>query len=182
MSSPARTAVVPLPAGREGRVAAAGLSGFLVIACLVRFGPGAEALVAGFFAAVLVLLSVIDLERRIIPNRIVLPATAIVLLANVARDPDRAPEWILAAVGAGLFFLVPLLVYPSGIGMGDVKLALLLGAGLGLAVVPALVVGLCAAFVVAVALLVRGGAEARKTAIPFGPLLSFGAIVALLFM
>jgi leader peptidase (prepilin peptidase)/N-methyltransferase len=130
---------------------------------------------------VLVVLAAIDLERRIIPNRIVLPATGLILATQIALSPDGAFEWVAAAVGAALFLLLPLLIYPSGMGMGDVKLALLLGAGLGWAVVPALFVGLMAAFVAAVVVLVRGGLAARKTALPFGPFLAFGGLVALFF-
>jgi leader peptidase (prepilin peptidase)/N-methyltransferase len=130
---------------------------------------------------VLVVLAAIDLERRIIPNRIVLPATGLILATQIALSPDQAFEWVAAALGAALFLLLPLLIYPSGMGMGDVKLALLLGAGLGWAVVPALFVGLMAAFVAAVVVLVRGGLAARKTALPFGPFLAFGGLVALFF-
>jgi leader peptidase (prepilin peptidase) / N-methyltransferase len=88
---------------------------------------------------------------------------------------------VLASIGAALFFLLPILVYPQGMGMGDVKLALLLGAGLGAAVVSALVVALLAVFLVACAILLRGGGEARRRTIPFGPFLAFGGLVALFF-
>jgi leader peptidase (prepilin peptidase)/N-methyltransferase len=145
----------------------------------VRFGWGADAVVAACFAMVVLALAAIDIEHRIIPNRIVLPATALILAAQIALSPDRALEYVAAALGAALFLLVPLLIYPSGLGMGDVKLALLLGAGLGSAVVSAFVVGLLAAFVAAVVILVRGGLAARKTALPFAPFLAFGALVAL---
>lgn len=158
------------------------MSALLGLACLARFGLNGEGAVAAFLAIVLVVISAIDLERRIIPNRIVIPATAIVLVAQTALNPDRALEWAVAAVGAACFFLVPLLIHPTGLGMGDVKLAALLGAGLGAAVVGALVVGILAAAAVALVILVRGGAAARKRAIPFGPFLAFGAVVALLFL
>jgi leader peptidase (prepilin peptidase)/N-methyltransferase len=128
---------------------------------------------------VLVVLAAIDLERRIIPNRIVVPAAVLVLVAQIALSPERTVEWTAAALGAALFLLVPLLFYPNGMGMGDVKLAALLGAGLGWAIVPALVVGLMAAFVAALVVLARGGLAARKTALPFGPFLALGALVAL---
>jgi leader peptidase (prepilin peptidase) / N-methyltransferase len=131
------------------------------------------------FAAVLVILAAIDLERRIIPNRIVVPAAMLILIAQIALNPDRALEWTAAGLGAALFLFLPLLVYPNGMGMGDVKLALLLGVGLGWTIVPALVVALLAAFVVALVVLARGGLAARKTALPFGPFLALGALVAL---
>jgi leader peptidase (prepilin peptidase) / N-methyltransferase len=151
----------------------------VVAGCFVRFGLSPEAIVAACFGAVVLLLAAIDFEWRIIPNRIVVPATAAILVAQIAISPDRALEWPAAALGAALFLLLPLLVYPSGMGMGDVKLALLLGAGLGWAVVPAFVVGLLAAFVAAVVVLARGGLSARKTALPFAPFLALGALVAL---
>ena len=84
---------------------------------------------ASFFCVVLVVLSAIDLEHRIVPNRIVLPAALVVLVAQTALHPS--PEWTLGALGASGFLFVAALAYPAGMGMGDVKLALLLGAMLG---------------------------------------------------
>jgi leader peptidase (prepilin peptidase)/N-methyltransferase len=152
------------------------------IAALGRYGFGSRGLIAAFFAVVLVLLAAIDIERRIIPNRIVLPAIAIVLLAQIAFYPEHAVEWILAAVGAGLFFVIPILFYPSGMGLGDVKLAVLLGAALGIEVMGALLIGLLAAAALGIVILIRQGRAGRKTAIPFGPFLAFGALVVLLFL
>lgn len=154
-------------------------TGVLVAACFLRFGLAGQAFVGAFLCAVLVALSAIDAERRILPDRIVLPATAIVLVAQIALYPERALEWVLAALGASLFLFLALLAYPKGMGMGDVKLALLLGAALGRYVTVGLMLGMIAALVPAVLLLVRHGSAARKMAIPFGPFLAFGAIVAL---
>ena len=151
----------------------------LVAACLARFGLTGEGLVAAFFVAVLVLLSAIDVERRILPDRIVLPAAVAVLAANCALAPDRALEWGLAALAASGFLFGALVAYPRGMGMGDVKLAVLLGAALGTSVAVAMAIGLFAALAVGVVILVRQGAAGRKTAIPFGPFLAFGAVVAL---
>jgi leader peptidase (prepilin peptidase) / N-methyltransferase len=151
----------------------------LCVACVVRFGLSGRTAVALLFCAVLVVLAAVDLERRIIPNRIVLPATLAVLGAQLALYPDRALEWIVASLAAALFLFLPLLLFPSGMGMGDVKLALLLGAALGASVATALVVAVLAAFLAALVLLVRGGIAARKTAFAFGPFLAFGGIVAL---
>jgi len=128
---------------------------------------------------VLVVLTAIDIERRIVPNRIVLPATVVVLAGQLLLNPDRWLEFVLATVGAGLFLLLPRLLYPAGMGLGDVKLAMLLGAGLGGSVVAAFVVGLLAGFVAAVYLLLTRGSAARKMAIPFVPFLAFGGLVAL---
>ncbi len=149
----------------------------LVAGCVLRFGVTADALVAGFFCAVLVVISAIDLEYRIVPNRIVLPAAAIVLVAQTALHPS--PRWALGALGASGFLLLAALAYPAGMGMGDVKLALLLGAMLGKLVAVALMLGMFSALVPSVYLLVRHGSAARKMGIPFAPFLAFGAIVAL---
>jgi len=151
----------------------------LVAACFVAFGFSAEAFVASFFCVVLVVLSAIDLTHRIVPNRIVLPAALVVLLAQTALEPSL--EWALAALGASGFLLVAALAYPAGMGMGDVKLALLLGAMLGRTVPVALMVGMFAALVPSVVLLARHGSAARKMGIPFAPFLAFGALVALFF-
>ena len=154
-------------------------TGLLVAACFFRFGLTGEAFVAAVFAATLVVLSAIDVERRILPDLIVLPATLIVLAANIALFPDRTLEWVLASLGAALFLFVALLAYPSGMGMGDVKLALLLGAGLGWTVGVGMMVGMLTALLASTVLFARHGLSARKMAIPFGPFLAFGALVAL---
>jgi len=149
----------------------------LVVACGLHFGLSAEAVVAAFFCIVLVVISAIDLERRIIPNRIVLPAALIVLVCQTILHPSL--EWTLAALGAALFLFIPALIYPAGMGLGDVKLALLLGAMLGRNVIVGLMLGFLAAFVPSLYLLARHGAKARKKGIPFGPFLALGAIIAL---
>jgi leader peptidase (prepilin peptidase) / N-methyltransferase len=151
----------------------------LIAACFFTFGFTGQAFVASIFAATLVVLSAIDFERRILPDLIVLPATVIVLAAQIALFPDRTLEWVLASLGASLFLFVALLIHPRGMGMGDVKLALLLGAGLGKAVMVGLMVGMLAALVASSVLFARHGLAARKMAIPFGPFLAFGALVAL---
>jgi leader peptidase (prepilin peptidase)/N-methyltransferase len=156
-----------------------GISAALVGASAVRFGVGVEAIVAAYLSCVLVVLAAIDLERRVLPNRIVLPSTIVVVTARIALEPGRAGEWVLAGLGAFAFLLVIALIYPGGMGMGDVKLAALLGVGLGAAVVPAFVIGMTAAAVFAIALLVRDGAAARKATIAYGPFLAFGALVSL---
>jgi leader peptidase (prepilin peptidase) / N-methyltransferase len=149
----------------------------LVAGCFVAFGLTAEAFVASFFCVVLVVLSAIDLTHRIVPNRIVLPAALVVLVAQTALDPS--PEWALGALGASGFLFVAALAYPAGMGMGDVKLALLLGAMLGRTVPVGLMVGMVAALVPSAVLLARHGSAARKMGIPFAPFLALGALVAL---
>jgi prepilin signal peptidase PulO-like enzyme (type II secretory pathway) len=155
------------------------ITALLVVTSFAVWGLTAEAALAAGFCAVLVLLSVIDANERIVPNRIVVPAAVVALVAHTAIDPSFAwLVWALIAAG-GLFLVV--LAYPKGLGMGDVKLALLLGATLGSAVTVALMLGLFAALVPAAVLVSRHGASARKMGVPLVPFLSLGAIVALFF-
>jgi leader peptidase (prepilin peptidase) / N-methyltransferase len=150
----------------------------LVAACFWKFGLSWDAAVASFFCVVLVVLAAIDIDRRIVPNRIVLPAAAIVLVAQTVLHPSV--EWVAAGLGASLFLLLAALAYPSGMGMGDVKLALLLGAMLGKAVSVGMMVGMLSALAFSVVLFAQHGLGARKMYLPFGPFLAFGALVALL--
>jgi leader peptidase (prepilin peptidase)/N-methyltransferase len=149
----------------------------LVAACVLAFGLTLAALVAAFFCAVLVTVSATDLEHRIIPNRVVLPGAVVVLVAQTLLHPS--PEWALAALGAAGFLLLAALAYPAGMGMGDVKLALLMGAMLGRSVPVALMAGMLLALVPSIVLLARHGSAARKMGIPFGPFLALGSLVAL---
>ncbi len=149
-------------------------------ASLLRFGPTADGVLASFFLSVLVVLSAIDIRERRLPNRIVVPAAAVVLVAQIALHPDRAAEWVLSAFGASALLLLAALAYPGGLGMGDVKLALLLGAMLGTSVASALLLGCFAAGAFGVLLIATRGPAARKTALPFGPFLAAGAAVTLL--
>ena len=149
----------------------------LVTGCVLAFGVTWDAAVASFFCAVLVVISATDLEHRIIPNRVVVPAAVIVLAAQTILHPS--PVWALAALGAAGFLLAAALAYPAGMGMGDVKLALLLGAMLGRVVPVGLMLGMLLALVPSVYLLARHGAAARKMGIPFGPFLALGSILAL---
>jgi leader peptidase (prepilin peptidase)/N-methyltransferase len=146
-----------------------------------RYPVGGRAAIAAFLAAVLVLLAVTDLERMVIPNRVVLPATVIVLLAHAVFTPGRVAVYVLAAAGATVAFLIPHVINRSLMGMGDVKLAALVGAGVGFGVVGATAVAFLAVFPVALGMLIRGGAAARKAAIPFGPFLALGGLVILVF-
>jgi leader peptidase (prepilin peptidase) / N-methyltransferase len=149
----------------------------LVACCALKFAFSWEFLVAAAFCAVLVAISATDLERRIIPNRIVLPATVVLLAAQTVLDPSV--EWLVAGLGAAGFFLVAALAYPGGMGMGDVKLALLLGVVLGRTVPVALMTGMLSALVPSAVLIARHGKAGRKMTIPFGPFLALGGLVAL---
>ena len=150
----------------------------LVVLSFATF-PVDRALIAAGFSAVLVVLSAIDIERGIIPNRIVLPATGVILVAQLALFPNHALEWVLAPLAVAGVLAIPALLGRAWMGMGDIKLVLLLGAGLGWEVLGAMVVACLCVFPAAVAVLVRGGLAARKSTIPFGPFLALGALIVL---
>jgi leader peptidase (prepilin peptidase)/N-methyltransferase len=166
--------------GTPIRSAAAIAGSAAVAATFAKLEVTAEAFTAAFLIAALVLLAVIDMEKRMIPDAIVLPAFAAVLLAQVARSPDQGLEWIIASVVTALVLLVAGAVRQGAVGMGDVKLGLLLGAGLGTDVVQAIVLGLLAAWPVAGYLLLRDGRAATAAALPLAPFLALGAIAAIL--
>jgi len=172
----------PLAVDLSGRIrSGAAVAGALVcVLVIAHFGFGAEALVGVVLVSVLTLLAAIDLERGVLPNGIVLPALFIVLALQLALFPDRAFEWIAASLAVGIVLLIAALAKPGGLGYGDVKLGLLLGAGLGQNVLVCLVVGTFAMWPLAVYLYIRHGHEAKKMALPFGPFLALGAVVALL--
>jgi leader peptidase (prepilin peptidase)/N-methyltransferase len=130
----------------------------------------------------LIPITLIDLDLRLIPNRISLPAAVAALIAAVVLDASFVPEQLIAGAAAGGFFLLTALAYPRGMGMGDVKLAGMLGLYLGRAVAPALFVALVAGVVVGVVIIARVGArEGRRTAVPFGPFLALGGLFGLFF-
>lgn len=132
------------------------------------------------FAAMLIVVAQIDLERRIVPNKIVVPALAYGLLANALVRTDQLPELLVAGAGAFLFLLVTALVYPAGMGMGDVKLAGVMGLFLGKAVIPALLTGFLAGALVGIGMMLREGSGARKKGVPFAPFLALGGLVGIL--
>lgn len=156
----------------------AGCAAFVLASAHLGIEP--RALIAAFVISTLAVVSVVDVQRRVIPNAVVLPATAIVVVAQTAFFPERSAESVLAAVGTALFLLLPALVSPAAMGMGDVKLGLLLGAALGRDVVAGLALGAVAALPVALWVLVRAGRGAHGATIPYGPFLALGAAVVLL--
>jgi leader peptidase (prepilin peptidase)/N-methyltransferase len=163
------------------RLVIGGASAVLVVGSFVRFGLSGHAVVGAILAPTLVLLAAIDLDRRLIPDVIVLPALAAVLILQIAFYPEHTLEWVLAMLGAALFLFIPMLISPAAMGMGDVKLAALLGAALGKSVVAALFVGLLAGGAYGLVVFAREGLAARRKAIAFGPFLAFGGLVILFF-
>lgn len=153
----------------------------LFAAVAIRFYDDPGKLALGLvFVSTLLAVTLTDLDRRIIPNRILLVGSAIGLAILVIVDPASLPERAAAAFGAGGVLFLAALAYPGGMGMGDVKLAAVMGLFLGVEVIPALLIALIAGSVVGVAIIIRHGAAARKRAIPFGPFLALGSVFALL--
>lgn len=147
---------------------------------LVYWDEPAEIAIGFVFVTMLVAITLTDLERRIIPNKILLVGSILCVAIAAPTDPGGLAErGIAAAAAGGLMFLV-VLAYPKGMGLGDVKLMAAMGLFLGRAVAPAILTALLVATVVGLAMIVRHGSEARKTAIPFGPFLALGGIVGLL--
>ena len=149
-------------------------------AIVVRRGVEAELLLHLPFSALLIAVAAIDLEHRLIPNRLLAPAAAWALPAVGLDAPGRLPEHVIAGAAAFALLLAAALAYPGGMGMGDVKLAGVMGLYLGAAVAPALLAGFLVGSLVGVALIARHGAEARKRAVPFGPFLALGGLLGVL--
>jgi leader peptidase (prepilin peptidase)/N-methyltransferase len=132
------------------------------------------------FVLLLVPIAFIDLDLRLIPNKLTLPGSIIAVVLVAALESDKLVEHLIAGAAAFLFLFIAAVVYPAGMGMGDVKLAGMMGLFLGRAVGPAMLFALLTGSVVGIAIIARKGqAEGRKTAIPFGPFLAFGGLVGL---
>jgi prepilin signal peptidase PulO-like enzyme (type II secretory pathway) len=173
-------AAAPSDRGAAFRATIPLLGGVAAVAAGARAGLHFEAVLAAAFVGVLAAISWVDLEERRVPNVFVLPATAVALLAQGLLHTDRFLECVLAGLGAALFFFVALLISRNSVGMGDVKLALLIGVVLGDDVVGALFVACVVAALVGVVMIARSGVGARKQAIPFAPFLALGAVLGLL--
>ncbi len=155
--------------------------GLLFVATvLVYRDDAAEAVIGLVFLTVLAVVTLTDLEQRIIPNKVLLVGALLCLAIAAPTDPSEVPERLVAAAAAGGILFLVVFAYPAGMGLGDVKLAATMGLFLGRAVAPAILIALLAGSLVGLALIARHGAKARKMAIPFGPFLAFGGAVALL--
>jgi len=155
------------------------VTGALYIAVVVSQDDAVRIVLGLLLVTALVPITLIDLELRIIPNLITGPAALAAVVAIAALDSDFLPEALIAGAAGGGFFLVAAILYPRGMGMGDVKLAGMLGLYLGRAVAPAIFIALIAGVVVGAAVIARKGAkEGRKTAVPFGPFLALGGVIA----
>jgi leader peptidase (prepilin peptidase)/N-methyltransferase len=124
-------------------------------------------------------VTLIDLDHRIIPNKLMIVGAVLAPALVMLVDPDAIAEHLIAGAAAGGFFLLAVLAYPRGMGVGDIKLAGVLGLFLGRAVGPAVFIALISGTVVGALIMARKGVvEGRKTAVPFGPFLALGGVVA----
>ncbi len=157
-----------------------GLAAVLAIGVVLTKHTPRDIVLGLALVAVLLPVTLIDLDERIIPNKITLPAAVGAVVIGLLFAPARVPGQLLAGAAAAGFLLVFVLAYPRGMGMGDVKLAGVLGLYLGASVAVALLVGVLAGVIVGGLIMARVGvAEGRKTAVPFGPFLAIGGVVAL---
>ncbi len=157
-----------------------GLGIAFLLTAIVLWDQPAQLALGLVFVATLAAITLTDLERRIIPNRILLVSALLGLAIAAVADPASLPERAIAAAAAGGLLLLTALAYPSGMGMGDVKLAALMGLYLGAAVAPALLIGFLSGALVGLAMIAREGGAARKKGVPFGPFLALGGLVGLL--
>lgn len=151
------------------------------LAVVVLHDEPAEMVLAMGLFATLVVITLTDLERRIIPNKVLMVSAPLALVIGLALDPGGEPERLIAGLAAGALLLLIAIIYPRGMGMGDVKLVAVMGLYLGRAVAPALLIGIAAGALVGLAMILMRGAEARKQAIPFGPFLALGGVIAALW-
>jgi leader peptidase (prepilin peptidase)/N-methyltransferase len=155
------------------------VTGIVFALVAVVRGPHLELLVDLPFAAMLIAVANIDLEHRIVPNRILAPMAVWAVAASAAVQPDKLPELLIAGAAAFTFLLLAALAYPAGMGMGDVKLAGVMGLYLGLSVAPGMLVAFLTGSLVGIAIMLRDGSGARKKGVPFAPFLALGGLVAL---
>lgn len=149
-------------------------------ALVLTRGTDAALVVELPFAAVLLVVAGIDLEHKIVPNRILFPAAAYGLVASLVIRPEEVPEVLISGAAAFALLLLAALAYPAGMGMGDVKLAGVMGIFLGLEVVPALFVAFLTGALAGLVIVARQGVAARKSGVPFGPFLAVGGLTGLL--
>ena len=154
----------------------------LLVAVVLTLGEGADLWLGLAFVILLVPVTLIDLDHRIIPNTLMLIGTIASVVILLLTEPGALTEHLIAGAAAGGFLLVAALAYPGGMGMGDVKLAFVMGLFLGRNVAPGLLAGFLLGSIVGGAIMAKKGVEAgRKTKVPFGPFLALGGLVGLFF-
>src|SRR3712207_6482574 len=156
------------------------LTAVLFALVVLRLGADEDVWLGLAFVLVLVPVTFIDLDLRLIPNKITLPGAVVAIVLVAVFASDDLVEHLIAGVAAFMFLFLAALAYPAGMGMGDVKLAGVMGLFLGRAVGPAMLIALLTGSLMGIAIIAKKGrAEGRKTAIPFGPFLAFGGLVGL---
>jgi leader peptidase (prepilin peptidase)/N-methyltransferase len=157
------------------------LTAALAVAVVLVKGADRDAWLGLAFVLVLVPCALIDLEHRIIPNKITVPGAVAAIAITAATHPHQLPQHLIAGAAAFLFLFIAAIAYPGGMGMGDVKLAGVMGLFLGKSVGPALLIGMLAGSVFGIGVMAKKGAkEGRKTKVPFGPFLALGGVAGLL--
>jgi leader peptidase (prepilin peptidase)/N-methyltransferase len=157
------------------------LTALLAVAVVVIAHPAHRMVLGLVLVGILIPIALIDFDHRIIPNAITAPAAVAALALGVALNPAGVPEQLIAGAAAAGFLLLFVMCYPRGMGMGDVKLAGVMGLFLGRSVAVAMLIAVIAATLVGAVVIARLGLTlGRKTAIPFGPFLAFGGVSALL--
>lgn len=157
-----------------------GLGALYALTVAVLWDEPTDVALGLVFVTTLLAITLTDLELRVIPNRILIVAALLAVAIAAIGDPASLPQRAIAAVAAGGLLFLAALAYPQGMGLGDVKLAAVMGLFLGRNVAPAILVALLSGSIVGLALIARQGSAARKRAIPFGPFLALGGVVALL--
>jgi leader peptidase (prepilin peptidase)/N-methyltransferase len=155
------------------------LTAGLCVGALLAHSSAAQIALSVALILIVIPAALIDLEYRIIPNKITALGAVVAIAIGLALDPAGEPERLIAGFAAGGLLLLAALAYPGGMGMGDVKLAAVMGLFLGRAVAPAILIALLAGVLFGALVVARKGTkEGRKTAVPFGPFLAFGAVIA----
>jgi leader peptidase (prepilin peptidase)/N-methyltransferase len=152
---------------------------FALTVLVLRHEP-AQLVLGLVFVATLAAITLTDLELRVIPNKVLIVSALAGIALAAGLDPSSLPERAIAAAAAGGLLFAVALAYPRGMGMGDVKLAAVMGLYLGRSVAPALLIAFAAGSLFGLGLIARHGAVARKQAVPFGPFLALGGMIGLL--
>jgi leader peptidase (prepilin peptidase) / N-methyltransferase len=166
-----------LPSGGIAALVTA-LSLAAVIASFAHYGLTGRALVGAVFCPTLILLAAIDLKHKLLPNTIVLPAILTVGLIVAVSSPDDFLSHFLTGLALGGFFFAFAAIFPGSLGMGDAKLGFLLGLALGSKTLGATLIAFAGLLLAALYVLATRGVSARKDALPFGPFLALGGILA----
>jgi leader peptidase (prepilin peptidase)/N-methyltransferase len=150
-----------------------------VLVVALKWGDVLQMTLGLVLVTFLVPIAVIDLDLKIIPNKLTGPAAVLALALGAVLEPSYLPEQLAAGAGALIFFMLPALIHKKGMGMGDVKLVAVLGLYLGRAVAPAIFIALILGVVAGAAIIaMKGVSDGRRTQVPFGPFLAAGALVA----